>query len=322
MALELILVSDNLTERDGVAQTLPLFLDWAGITVYTVIETGESSLAQGQRDDGTPFSRAAMLVVHGSARHRYNNTGIIRTLTVERPDLRFILTIDPLQCSEGDFLDSADYHFVRDNLTHPVSPTYPVSVVSESLGAFAQKNKGQKCIKYAQEYIALLEQPLTLILACDDVRNTRVFADDVNKYLRRLGIENPRVVVTREDSLQTKTLLDGSPMPTRGIAVVHGSYLKRYRTVGFVRQLAEQTPDLRFIIAADEMSNERSFCDRDDYAFAKTHLTNHPNPQQQVCVVLTNFGELLIPRGGLGQNGTLDRYIRQYLALYGVPQRG
>ena len=92
----------------AVSDLLEITLGESGVE-YTIRYEREEILAMR----GIPISDSAVIYVHGNFRNRYANVGMAQELAVRRPDLKFIIAIDPTRCSEGDFSRREDYALVR-----------------------------------------------------------------------------------------------------------------------------------------------------------------------------------------------------------------
>jgi len=116
---------------------------------------------------GIPISDSAVIYVHGNFGNRYANVGITQELAVRRPDLKFIIAVDPTRCSEEDFARREDYALVRQffererefHARHQIniSPHDPPSFITgrDALGDFEPIE--QSLARYVQQWKELQE---------------------------------------------------------------------------------------------------------------------------------------------------------------------
>ncbi len=73
----------------------------------------EEILLSGELPGEGPIPERALVYVHGNFGERYVNVGRTRALAARRPDLAFIIAIDPTRCNEEDFAEREDYTLVQ-----------------------------------------------------------------------------------------------------------------------------------------------------------------------------------------------------------------
>ena len=102
---------------------------------YNVRKEQEEMVQTGLMSDGNPIPQNSIVYVHGNYGDNYKNIGRTRTLASQRPDLRFILYINPKYTNSDFFANRDDIGFVREKLFSgpspkeivSISPHYPVS---------------------------------------------------------------------------------------------------------------------------------------------------------------------------------------------------
>ncbi len=88
----------------------------------------ERFLEKGMIDEETPVPQNAVVHIHGNVGYQFENVGDTRRLAEERPDLKFIIYVDPKCAQREQFADPADYHFVRGNLTERLNPAQQIVI--------------------------------------------------------------------------------------------------------------------------------------------------------------------------------------------------
>ena len=111
--LDFVTVHDRLEggAREELAETLQRIQGDHSIDYAT------EELLQMERSIQDAIPRGAVLYVHGHFRNGYRNIGLVRTFATQRPDLRFILNIDPFKAQERHFDRGIDY---RSTLFDPI----------------------------------------------------------------------------------------------------------------------------------------------------------------------------------------------------------
>ncbi len=114
MTLDFIFVHDYPAKYRLVLRQnmIELAMGIAGISSYQIRETEESSLVSRTLAE-SPFPEGAILYVHGNLQTQYQNVGLVREFTATRPDLQFVLQLDPVQSHEWHFRSKEDYEYVR-----------------------------------------------------------------------------------------------------------------------------------------------------------------------------------------------------------------
>lgn len=99
------------------------------------IEYSPEELLRMEKPIQDAIPQGAVLYVHGHFGDGYRNIGLVKAFATQRPDLRFILNVDPQKSLEKNFGESQDYQYLSEINEHGfharhqvvVSPYHPRS---------------------------------------------------------------------------------------------------------------------------------------------------------------------------------------------------
>ena len=76
-----------------------------------------------------------------------------------------------------------------------------------------------------------------------------------------------------------------NPFPTNAVLYVHGNFNQGYANTTYVREIAPERPDLKFILGLEGARNSEShFANGEDYRFVRGILDKQPHASEPVLV--------------------------------------
>jgi hypothetical protein len=161
---------------------------------------------------------------------------------------------------------------------------------------------------------------LDFIVVNDKAPSMETKFDAVEQCLELEGLRYKRVS-TSEEALVTGQLDDSQPIPQNTVLYIHGNFSSGYQNVGLKADLAQERPDLRFIIQLDDYYHrEEHFVNPDDFLFAKERLENQ-TMNDQIIIVTEDFLEPVF-FGRYARQPRIDIYIKEiapHIAAHHLP---
>lgn len=291
---------------------------------YTITPRPEVLLDDDSAQFFSNVPEQTIILVHGSHQSGYRNVGHVRRHSFVRPDLRFILSIDRA-AQEKHFADRDDYVFVREHLPNGPHPTYPVSVTNcqFNLSEFIANDpriSTPSLGAYIRDYLQLRTLAVPVVIATDRVDGLRPTMDYMSLFMQELGVRtysSERIAESELTEWDNKQVL-----PEHAVVVVHGNRIWKYKTIGFVRELTEKRPDLRFLVSFDSASLQSDFENDADYQFTREQLGHAVNPEYPVSIVPAHIFDLvaIVPPRDAGK--TFENYMRTYVQQRLAHQQG
>jgi len=161
---------------------------------------------------------------------------------------------------------------------------------------------------------------LDFIVVSDKAGSMETMFNALEQCLEFRGLRYKRVS-TSEEALVTGQLDDRQPIPQNTVLYIHGNFSSGYQNVGLTADLAQERPDLRFIVQLDcYYHREEHFLNPDDFLFAKERLENQ-TINDQIIIVTEDFPEPVF-FGRYARQPRIDSYITEiapHIAAHHLP---
>ena len=149
--------------------------------------------------------------------------------------------------------------------------------------------------------------------------NSLIDEEDAGFYLieasgREVNFDYSAIIYSEHE------LLNETDIPQKAIVLTHGGGMKKHAYLGYVKQLSEQRPDLRFVVALEfysaRMSDEdilNYFSSKELFDFYQSIVDNEFDPENQVSP--TFYGFDLLFSSAFPCHKKLQDYIFKYMEM-------
>lgn len=283
----------------------------------------EELLPEGKREDGTPLPQEAVVSVHGNAMQGYGNISHIRRLSQQRPDLRFIISIDTRYRKEA-YKNPSDYDYARQLLEERFTPLKPVTATNHHPGAFLSGVSAgiMPVTRSFEKYLGLwkmVKEGHVFSLVTYSDHSVELGREKAEEIAEELGILYQGLEVG-EYHLHKGELETREPIPPNAIVLVHGNFMEKYSNITEVRRLAQMRPDLHWIITVDTTCLDRMrFQDQKDYDLVREALEEDFSAAQKIAVTTANpLGFMRGNNVGEPIDCSLENYMKSWKQLRGL----
>lgn len=283
----------------------------------------ESLLPEGKRGEGDFLPEEAIVLVHGNAMQGYRNISYTRRLSEQRPDLRFVISVDT-RYGKGDYADLEDYDYAKQLLGERFTSLKPVTVTNHHPGAFLSGVSAgilpvtRSFEKYLRLWKMLKEgHVFTLVMYLD--RDLSSAVEDNEALADKLGMLYKESHAS-EHCLAQGVLETGEAIPQNAVVLVHGNFTSRYDNLSHVRKLMGERLDLYWIVTVDERTvEERYFQSLEDCDLVKRALEEDFSAAQRVAVTTANpLGFMRGNNVGDPIDCSLENYMKSWKQIRGL----